>query len=127
MKRTLPMFSLLILAACGDSGKKQAADVEAAARVQAAEDAYAKTPDGEVWVKHRDWSRETCALIARHRILTGMTAEQVRAAWGEPFKITSTTVGSSTDEKWVLVEHGTTYIYFKNGIMTNLQRPESGW
>jgi hypothetical protein len=165
MKRTFSVLSLLILAACGGSEKRQPAAAAGAtptltqpekearyaefkkrqaadttASVQAAEKrkadeaqleeekkavfeaAYAKTPGGKVWEKHRDWSRATCDMIAKRHIVIGMTAEQVRAAWGKPYKINSTMFRNSTHEQWVIHEGDSTYVYFENGIMTSLQQ-----
>jgi hypothetical protein len=159
MKRTLAVFSLIILAACGGTEKKEPAaggtatapaaattpaltqaekearyvelkkrqEAEAAARVRAAEKkkaaeeaAYTKTPGGKVWAKHREWDRDTCETIAKRQVHVGMTAEQVRLAWGKPEHVNSTVTANRRSEQWVY--HSQQYVYFEDDIMTSLQQ-----
>jgi hypothetical protein len=67
------------------------------------------------------------AAIARGRILTGMSAAQVRRAWGSPTKV-NTSVGSyGRHEQWVYDRGGigrSQYVYVQNGIVTSMQSPE---
>ena len=67
------------------------------------------------------------AAIARGRIMTGMTAAQVRRSWGAPTKINRSTGTYGTRDQWVY-EHGrigdTQYVYLDNGIVTGIQSPQ---
>lgn len=67
------------------------------------------------------------AAIARGRILTGMSAAQVRRSWGKPTKV-NTSVGSyGRHEQWVYEGGGigrSQYVYLQNGIVTGIQSPE---
>lgn len=84
------------------------------------EEQFLKSKAGRIWAKHNDWSRETCEVIAQGKIGVGMTADQVRAAWGKPERINSSLYASGTHEQWVY--RGDQYVYFENGIMTSLQQ-----
>lgn len=72
--------------------------------------------------KHKGWTNEDCNIIGKGEIAIGMDAEQVVAAWGRPYKINKTTTGTSTHEQWVMHQHGSTYIYFDNGILKTIQQ-----
>ena len=73
--------------------------------------------------KHADWTNDDCNIIAGHKIHIGMTDMQVRAAWGKPHKINSTTYGNGVEhEQWVMHEMGSGYLYFDNGVLTAMQQ-----
>ena len=76
----------------------------------------------KVKTKHPDWTNEICNTVADKKIYAGMTADQVKAAWGKPYKINSTITGNTEHEQWVMHEYGNDYVYFDNGIMTSLQQ-----
>ncbi len=98
-----------------EEGRKRIAEEQ-----RAAEERYLKTKPGQVWAKHKDWSREVCRLIADRQIAIGMTKDQVRAAWGRPQSVNSTVYASGTHEQWV---YGAgQYVYFEGDVMTTLQQ-----
>lgn len=71
--------------------------------------------------KHPEWSIEDCDTISKNRIQIGMDEEQVKAAWGRPYRVNTTTTAYGTHEQWVMHEMGSTYVYFENGICTSIQ------
>lgn len=81
------------------------------------------TQGKKIKAKHPSWSNRICNTVAKKEIYVGMTAEQVKAAWGKPYKI-NTTIGSyGNHEQWVMSDGiGSDYVYFENGIMTSLQQ-----
>lgn len=93
---------------------KRKADVAS----QQAERNYLSTPAGKLWQKHKDWDRQVCQAIVNHKILVGMTPDQVRTAWGRPERINRTVIPGRVSEQWV---YGTTYLYFDDGILTSWQ------
>lgn len=74
-----------------------------------------------IHAKHPDWDADLCNTIGKGHIYVGMTAEQVRAAWGRPYDINRTTTANSTNEQWVMHEMGGSYVYFEDGICTTIQ------
>lgn len=91
---------------------------QAEERARKAEDQYLKTPAGKLWQKHKDWHRQYCEAIVKHKVMTGMNPEQVRAAWGRPEHINRTVIPGRTTEQWV---YGDTYLYFDDGLLTSWQ------
>ena len=83
---------------------------------------FLKSKAGIIWAKHKDWDREDCKTIAERKIYIGMNAEQVRLAWGKPYKINISTGVWGEHEQWVMHEEGSTYLYFQNGKLTSIQR-----
>jgi len=75
----------------------------------------------KIKAKHADWTNEICNTIGDKKIYAGMTAEQVKTAWGKPYKINTTIIGDREHEQWVMHKYGSDYVYFDNGIMTSLQ------
>jgi hypothetical protein len=63
---------------------------------------------------------------AAGRVTRGMTAAQVRSAWGRPTKINSTTGSYGTHEQWIYDrgDFRSQYIYLQNGVVTSFQTPE---
>jgi hypothetical protein len=72
--------------------------------------------------KYPDWDDLTCSTVGAGEIFLGMTKEQVRAAWGRPYKVNTTKTVYGTREQWVMYETGSTYVYFDDGIYTALQK-----
>lgn len=60
------------------------------------------------------------------KVMRGMTASQVKNAWGRPTKINQSIGSSGVSEQWVYRrEHGDAqYIYFENGVVTSIQSPQ---
>lgn len=106
-----------------DYKAKEAAAAKANKEAADRDAAYLKTPAGKICAKHAGWDRAACEAIAKHQIYVGMTAEQVRLAWGKPYKINSTIMGHGTHEQWVMHDSiGSDLVYFEDGIMTSLQQ-----
>lgn len=69
------------------------------------------------------WSERTCSAVLSHSIFVGMTADQVRASWGEPSETHDTTTAGARHEQWVYNrgEVDRQYVYLDNGIVTATQ------
>jgi hypothetical protein len=77
----------------------------------------------KIKAKYPTWSNEICNIIGEKQIRIGMTSEQVRAAWGKPYKINFTTSSFGTHEQWVMSDSmNSDYVYFDNGVLTSLQQ-----
>jgi len=89
-------------------------------------DSYVKlTPQGEkIKAKHFDWPNEICNIVAQKHIRIGMTPEQVKAAWGIPYKIEVTTTDSGREESWTMRELGADYLYFESGKLKLIKQNE---
>ena len=72
----------------------------------------------KIKVKYSHWSNEVCNTVAAKEIHRGMTAEQVKAAWGKPQRNNESVGKWGTHEQWV---YGDTYVYFENGLITSWQ------
>lgn len=73
--------------------------------------------------KHSSWSNDICNTVAEKKIMVGMTTDQVRSAWGKPYRINTSTGSYGEHEQWVMSDGiGSDYVYFENGIMTSLQQ-----
>lgn len=62
--------------------------------------------------------------VAEHKIMLGMTKEQVIMAWGEPDDINKTVTTKGTREQWVYGDWSHSkpkFLYFDNGILTGWQ------
>lgn len=69
-------------------------------------------------VAHPTWSQHDCELVAAGKVTLGMTADMVRASWGEPRDINRSVGSWGVHEQWV---YYSTYMYFENGILTSWQ------
>lgn len=69
--------------------------------------------------KNDGWSIDDCVTVASKKIRIGMTADQVRAAWGKPDKINSTTSAFGDTQQWV---YGESYVYVDNGVLRSIQQ-----
>jgi len=76
----------------------------------------------KVKAKHPSWTNDICNTVATKKIRIGMTSDQVKAAWGRPYKINTSQGSYGVHEQWVMYESGSDYVYFENGIMTSLQQ-----
>ena len=68
---------------------------------------------------HPEWSAEVLGDATCRLITTGMTSEQVVAAWGRPDQINSTQLTTSSHEQWVYGDHD--FVYLDDGIVTSWQ------
>jgi hypothetical protein len=64
------------------------------------------------------YSNVVKARLLAKKISIGMTAAQVRLAWGAPEEINRTTTAYGVHEQWV---YGDSYVYLDNGIVTAFQ------
>jgi hypothetical protein len=68
----------------------------------------------------KPWPEEIKRAVLEKQVQIGMTTEQVTAAWGRPVSINETITATTRDEQWVYP--GSTYLYFKKGTLTTIQR-----
>lgn len=71
--------------------------------------------------------RDTMDLaISQGRVLTGMTAEQVQAAWGRPTNVNRTVSARATTEQWVYRRSAakTNYVHLDDGVVRSFQVSE---
>lgn len=61
--------------------------------------------------------------LERGKVLPGMEAAAVLAAWGKPSQINKTTTATSVREQWVYFRGraSTDYVYLVNGVTTSVQ------
>ena len=64
----------------------------------------------------RDDIRKT---IGDHKIIVGMTAEEVKLSWREPQKINQFGDAGGTSEQWI---YGDTYLYFTGSVLMSYQK-----
>jgi hypothetical protein len=64
--------------------------------------------------------------IAVGKIMIGMSASQVRRAWGSPDKINVSTGSYGRHEQWIYRgrDFRDQYVYLENGVVTSAQSPE---
>ncbi|MBI3422518.1 MAG: hypothetical protein HY011_06225 [Acidobacteria bacterium] len=74
-------------------------------------DEYFLTEDPKAKYK---WPARIWTAIENNRVISGMTAEQVRMSWGEPEKTVRTAMG----EQWTFAAGVLT---FRNGVLTGIQ------
>ncbi len=68
----------------------------------------------------KGWPADVVAMILDREVRIGMTADQVREAWGSPAQINTTTTRQGQSEQWV---YGVgQYLYFDNGVLTAIQQ-----
>jgi hypothetical protein len=70
-------------------------------------------------LKHPDWSDDAIAIVACHRVVVGMSQEQLLASWGRPEQVNRTVVGSSASDQLVYSDNN--YVYIENGVVTSYQ------
>jgi len=68
-------------------------------------------------------SVETIEYILAEKIVLGMTKNQVLASWGQPRYKNESINSWGTCEQWVYgnVMYSSRYLYFENGMLTNIQ------
>lgn len=81
---------------------------------------WQKSKAGKLYKKHPDWPPAECDAIAAGKVSMGMTADQVRAAWGKPEHINTTVTAGGKHEQWVW--GSSQYAYFQDGILTSVQQ-----
>lgn len=67
------------------------------------------------------WGANAVKQIKFGKVKNGMTAEQVKMAWGNPSKINKSIGRWGRHEQWV---YGETYFYFENDKLTSWQQSE---
>lgn len=70
-------------------------------------------------MRNRGWSAEDIALIQAGKVRIGMTAAQVRAAWGAPDRIRTTVTADGRSEHWV---YGTAYVHIVGDRVLVIQK-----
>lgn len=76
---------------------------------------HGRTPEG---IPIGGWSAEVTRLVIARQIRVGMTAAQVREAWGQPRRVNRTTTATGVGEQWV---YSGGYAYLTNGVVTAIQ------
>lgn len=71
-------------------------------------------------LRAKGWSAVVTTLVTARRIGIGMTAEQVRAAWGAPTRVNVTLSGNVRLEQWVYASGN--YVYFADGLVRTIQQ-----
>jgi outer membrane protein assembly factor BamE (lipoprotein component of BamABCDE complex) len=66
----------------------------------------------EIIAQHPDWDAQTVNLIREGFLAKGMTADQVRAAWGRPCYTCTGTVKDQEWDKWMAWEYQTQIVFF---------------
>ena len=76
----------------------------------------------EIINRHPEWSEKIKQAILKGSVSMGMTKQQAKAAWGEPYKINRTVTQSGIHEQWVYNQVGAlSFLYFDNDILTSWQ------
>lgn len=75
----------------------------------------------EIINRHPEWPEEIKQLILKRKVRIGMTKEQARASWGEPYKVNKTITRYGVHEQWVYGIYGYAFLYFENDILTSIQ------
>jgi len=111
---------------------KEAADAKANAKEQALRDLKSKIDveeqrhlaldpgirkhSKEICDSHPDWGVRACDAIAQGQIYVGMTAEQVRSAWGKPRAVNPMSIRR---EQWIYV---TGSVDLENDVVASFQK-----
>lgn len=77
----------------------------------AEENAFLKTKAGKIWKKHKDWSREDCARIAKGEIWIGMNIWMVVYMRGKPDSANPSNYGGKTHWQWCWHDHTPSCFY----------------
>jgi len=70
------------------------------------------------------YPRQIQQLIREHKIILGMTNEQVIFSWGQPLEINRTVTNHYIYEQWVYPGRSSykrSYLYFHNGLLNSFQ------
>ena len=68
--------------------------------------------------------RENQEAIKDHHALIGMTAAQVRQAWGEPKRVIRTMDERHTYEEWIYGRNGSASLHFVDGVFKSGTRTD---
>lgn len=90
MKKLYIVVSVLILAACESPPVRR----------------------DELIAQHPEWDDRTVKIIAQGYLVQGMSAEQVKAAWGRPCWVCTGTVKDKTSGTWRAWEYQTQIVFF---------------
>jgi hypothetical protein len=71
------------------------------------------------------WQKAMEELVSKGIIRVGMSAGQVRAAWGEPDRIIPAWKGHNKGEEWLVSFEGYTFdLFFEKGILILVRPPD---
>lgn len=64
--------------------------------------------------------------VSQGRVMVGMSATQVRRAWGTPTKVNASVGSYGRHEQWIYNRGGfvSQYVYVQNGVVSSIQSPE---
>lgn len=117
MGRIIALCLVLFLCGCAITAEslKKLPDVELFYRA----DIYTANLYRQEFVRrHPEWSEKIKQNVLNGNIFIGMTKEQARASWGEPYDINRTTTQWRVKEQWV---YGGKYLYFDDEMLTTIQ------
>ena len=108
-------------APCADKGEK--------VRVLGAGQADPNSQGANYWKREAqriERKERAEAAILQGQVFVGMTADEVRASWGNPAIINATLSGSGKSEQWVYrrAQHRDQYVYIRDGVVSTIQSPE---
>ena len=103
---------------------EKALQQEAARREQARQQEAARREQARLTsIRAKGWSKTVEDAVVQRKIFLGMTADQVREAWGPPQQINKTLTRYGEHEQWV---YGLgQYLYFENGHLSSIQTSET--
>ncbi len=67
----------------------------------------------------KKFGKEDFETILKRKVRIGMTKEMCKLSWGEPKSINQTITSGRKSEQWVYSDN---YLYFKNGLLTTIQK-----
>lgn len=103
-----------------DEVAKQAVHAVTENQRKTTDPAWLKTKAGKIYKRHSDWPPDVCEEIAVQKVHMGMSADQVREAWGKPDRVNSTITSGGRHEQWVWGSRQ--YAYFQEGVLTSVQQ-----
>lgn len=87
---------------------------EERAKELAEEKAFLKTKAGKIWNKHRDWSKEDCALLAQGKYWVGMHIDMLKYRRGLPDSANPSNYGNGTSWQWCWHDYTPSCFYDNN-------------
>jgi len=99
--------------------REEARKKEEAAAAKAEAERLAKMSKIERIMEKYGCDEGTARLIHERRVKLGMTAEQARAAWGNPWHVNRSVGSYGVHEQWCYSTGN--YLYFEDGILTSWQ------
>jgi len=97
-----------------EAARRRAGEVKRRQETERAENARAQA------IRQKKWPLDVTDLVIAREVAIGMTAEQVKVAWGDPLRINETQTRYVNRQQWVY--GGQQYLYFENGRLTTIQR-----